>query len=303
MFKHILVPLDGSKLAEAALPPACLLAEKLGTAVTLFHVIESKSPGGIHGEHHLTRSDEAQRYLETTARQAFPAGVKVECHVHTSEARNVALSIVEHTSELAPDLIVMCAHGEGGLRDLMVGSIAQQVVSQCRIPVLLIQPKAGMDTTAAGFEKLAVALDGNPQHETCLEVGGELALNLGAGLHLVMVVHTPGTLKGKRAATGKLLPAATSAMLEIHEEAAVEYLTAKAVTWQKKGLAVTAEVRRGDPATRIVEACERVNASLLVLGTHGKAGMGAFWAGSVAPRVTALTHLPLLFVPAHRREV
>ena len=61
MFKHLLVPLDGSPLAEAALPAAAYLAQKLGASVTLLHVIEQDAPQEIHGERHLTDPDEAQR--------------------------------------------------------------------------------------------------------------------------------------------------------------------------------------------------------------------------------------------------
>jgi nucleotide-binding universal stress UspA family protein len=59
MFKHLLVPLDGSRLAEAALPAAACLAEQLGASITLIHIIERDASGEIHGERHLTTPDEA----------------------------------------------------------------------------------------------------------------------------------------------------------------------------------------------------------------------------------------------------
>ena len=68
MFKHLLVPLDGSHLAEAALPAAACLAEHLDASITLIHIIERDVSGEIHGEHHLTTPAEANAYLEAVAR-------------------------------------------------------------------------------------------------------------------------------------------------------------------------------------------------------------------------------------------
>jgi nucleotide-binding universal stress UspA family protein len=60
---------------------------------------------------------------------------------------------------------------------------------------------------------------------------------------------------------------------------------------------VTAEVQRGDPAALIVRAAERISADLVVLGTHGRTGLEAFWSESVAPQVISRAHTPLLLVP------
>ena len=148
MFKHILVPLDGSKLAEAALPAAASLAQTLNAPVTLFHIMEKHAPQEIHKDRHLTRADEAQAYLEEVAKRAFPPKVKVERHVHTAAVNDVPGSIVEHaTTEFQPGLIVMCTHGSSGVRGLLYGSNAQQVVAQGTTPLLLIKP--GVEASAA----------------------------------------------------------------------------------------------------------------------------------------------------------
>jgi nucleotide-binding universal stress UspA family protein len=124
MFKHLLVPLDGSHLAEAALPAAACLAEHLGASITLIHIIERDVSGEIHGERHLKTPAEAHAYLEAVAGRAFPAEIHVACHVHTVGTADLPQSILDHVEELAPDLIVMCTHGSGGLRDFLFGNIA-----------------------------------------------------------------------------------------------------------------------------------------------------------------------------------
>lgn len=113
-----------------------------------------------------------------------------------------------------------------------------------------------------------------------------------------MVVYTLATLPSEQAATSRLLPAATSAMLDITETSAQDYLQEKATSFQQEGLNASWEVRRGDPASNIIDSAEQSNSDLIVMATHGKSGIGAFWAGSVAPKVITQTHIPLLLVPA-----
>jgi nucleotide-binding universal stress UspA family protein len=123
MFKNILVPLDGSKLAEAAILVAASLAKTLNAPVTLLHIIEKDAPQEIHKEHHITNADEASAYLEDLAKRAFPVSVKVDWHVHTAAVKDIAASIVEHAmTEFQPDLIVMCTHGKRGVRELLFGT-------------------------------------------------------------------------------------------------------------------------------------------------------------------------------------
>lgn len=299
MLKHLLVPLDGSHMSEAALGPAAELVRRLKMTVTLIHVIEENPPDTIHGETHLRDSEEACRYLDGLAQQAFPLDADVESHVHTEEVRNVARSILNHAGEFGSDLIVMCAHGEGGLRDLFVGSIAQQIIGLGRVPVLLLRPDEDGRMAPVQFERIMVALDSNPEHDAGLSLAGDLAVALGAQLHLVSVVPTLETLRGEHAAAGRLLPATAGAMLDMSRQVTVDTLNQRARIWQARGVAVSGEVPRGDPADQIVAAARRWNAGVLVLGTHGKSGMGAFWAGSVSPQVTRQTRIPLLLVPVH----
>lgn len=300
MFQHILVPLDGSKLAEAALPAAAWLSQKLGAAVTLIHIIEQDAPQEVHGEHHLTSDEEACRYLGAIEESHFPAG-NVTSHVHTEKVQDVARSIAEHSGELKPDLIVMCTHGKTGWRDIVVGSIAQQVIGRSDVPILLIHPVEDEPVEDRGggaiFKKALVALDASPEHEAALPIAGELARKLEIPLHLLTVVYTLGSLPGERAASGWMLPNTTRAMLDMVEETAAERLEALAATWRATGFSVSTEVRRGNPAQQILAGAKSAQVGMIVLATHGKAGMDAFWSGSVSPKVVSATHLPVLLIP------
>ncbi len=118
MFKHVLVPLDGSQLAESVLPAVAWLAKRLGASITLIHIIEEGPSATIHGDRHLTQPDEAEAYLGEVAdrlRDQDGVATPVECHVHTTDKgeSDVARSIVDHAADLEPDLIVLVPHGSG----------------------------------------------------------------------------------------------------------------------------------------------------------------------------------------------
>ncbi len=298
MFTHLLVPLDGSSLAEQALPAAAYLARLTSAHVTLLHLIERNPPDEVHHhDRHLTNATEATAYLDEVRERAF-TDVTVECHVHTTEIDDVARAIVEHISELAPDLVVMCTHGQGGLRRRLFGSKAQQVIALNNTPMLLIPPAPD---ARAGFRctRIVVLLDGNVEHEEGLRTSGELARLCQAALHLVYVIPTVDRLKGDDLATGRLMPHTMAVILDMQQEEAAEYLGCHIVDLREAGLTVSAEVARGEVVKTILDAAKRQQADLIAFGTHAKSGMDAIWEGSLTPVISDRSPAPLLLVPIH----
>jgi nucleotide-binding universal stress UspA family protein len=296
--KNILIPLDGSHLAETVLPLASMLASLSHARLILFHVIEQDAPDQVHGEHHLTDQLEASTYLEKI-RQSLPKDLRVDQHVHSSAEKDVATSIVEHTKEMGVDLIVMCAHGQSGLQKRIFGNIAQQVLNMGDVPVLLLSPEKEQPIEPSECQCILVPLDGDPDHEAGLEMAVELSGIYQAKLHLVMVVHETSTLPGEQAATAVLLPNVTSALLDLECEEAELYLAELMGKLLDQHISVTGEIQRGDPARQIARAASDVKADMIVLGTHSKSAMDAFWFGSVTPKLASQTHIPLLLVPVH----
>jgi nucleotide-binding universal stress UspA family protein len=298
MFKNILVPLDGSNLSEASLGPAAYLAKTLKSQVTLFHVIEQAAPTEIHKERHLTQPEEANAYLQEVAKHAFPTNIEVKTHVHTAAVSNVAFSIVDHKPDLAYDLIVICTHGRGGVRDLLFGSIAQQVVATGTIPLLVIKTKI----PSFELKKILIPLDPDSIHDASLVVAESLAKSFKAEFHLLSIIPTLSTLGDEQSAAGNLMPATTHAYLDLKVDNVKKDLQTHIDTLDKDNVKVTAEVARGDPASLIVKAAEQSGADMVILSTHRKAGMGAFWARSVAPKVAQKTKTPLLLIPLSQNE-
>jgi nucleotide-binding universal stress UspA family protein len=284
MFNHILLPLDGSVLAESVLP-------------ALVHIIEKDGQAVVHGERHLTQPAEAEAYLSQIRQRAFAPETAVSLHVHESAMQDVAQGIVDHQDELTPDLIVMCSHGRGGFRDLVFGSIAQQVITSGRVPVLLVRPQAADGQKPFECRSILAPTDGRPHHEEGLLTAARLAQATRARLNLIAVAPTLETLAGRQAATGRFMPGATRTMLEIVEDELRSYLGGMAERFQAEGVAVSALVGRGDPAALIARNAETTHADIIVFATHGKAGTKAFWAHSIGAKVLTQTSLPALLVP------
>ncbi|MGE5682993.1 MAG: universal stress protein [Bacillota bacterium] len=302
MFKNMLVPLDGSHLAESVLPAAAYLADKLEASVTLIHVIEKDAPSSIHGEKHLDNPAEAEAYLKNISVTSFSQNINVTYHVHEDKVKNVAQSIVEHSGEFNPDLIIMCTHGHGGMRDFLYGSIAQKVIGMGKTPVLLIQPQTDNIIQSFKCELMLVPVDGNPEHERALSVAEDIAKACSSRLHLLMAVPVFGSLSGEWTSPSKFLPGTTTRMMEMVAASSQEYLSNLKNTISGLGIAVTSETFREDPEDAIIDSSRHSSADIVVLGTHGKSGMEAFWSGSVTAKITRAIKKPILLVPIKKPE-
>ena len=134
----IMVPLDGSMLAEAALSTACDFAARDGATISLLRAAEAMSrPGADAVEAQVTAIREAEEYLAAVVRRLADKGItRVEPHVWYGPA---AAAIVEAASAQKADLVVMCTHGRSGLGRLVLGSVAESVLRGTTTPILIVR--------------------------------------------------------------------------------------------------------------------------------------------------------------------
>jgi nucleotide-binding universal stress UspA family protein len=295
---RFLVPLDGSRLAESVLSVVEQMASRFHAHVTLLHIVEQHPPAAIHGERHLTGVAQAQAYLEEIAVHLRSSGITVEIHVHEEKEDNVAQSIVQHFQELHADLVIMCTHGHGGIREILFGSKALQALQQGTQSILLLFP--GKDDSVSPFklQHILVPLDGTVAHEPSLPVAITLARTFGAELHLVLVIPTLATLSGEQAVSGLLLPSTTRAILDLSLQEAEAYLQHSVAHCNTEGIVAHAEVLRGDIVPQLLGLAERLHVDLIVLASHGRTGLDALFTGSVASRIAGRKIRPLLLVRA-----
>jgi nucleotide-binding universal stress UspA family protein len=138
MFKKILVPLDGSKLAEKILPRVEWLAKIHGGEVTLLRVALAHTfPGQDPVQHQLNAVKEAEEYLAKAEEWMRSVGVSVKTVVRYG---NDAQEIVDHARDRDFDLIAMSTHGRTGLTQFVLGSVANKVINTATVPILLYRP-------------------------------------------------------------------------------------------------------------------------------------------------------------------
>lgn len=142
--EHILVALDGSDMAEKALPAAADLARASGADLTLLHVVSSTATMGprlfpIMPDDVVTAMEKADAYLDEVAERLRDQGLEVDVQVAEHEVPSHA--IVEVARRLGADLIAMATHGYGGLRRALLGSVADKVLRSSPLPVLLVRPQ------------------------------------------------------------------------------------------------------------------------------------------------------------------
>lgn len=298
--RSVLVPLDGSRLAEAVMPLVGRLAKAVDARVMLLHVLEDHSPEEIHGEHHLSEANGAQAYLHDVADTLRAAGVEeIALHVHENREHDVARAIVQHANEFAVDLVVLANHGSGGMREFLFGTIAQKVIRQGTIPVITVPVRHLSDMPPySGLKSIVMALNGTAEAEAALEPTVWIAQGYDVPVRVAAAVETAATMTGENRVIASMIPSATRAVLQIQEEATREYLKGVVALLEARGVRASSVMLRGDPADAITTEAIQSGAGLLVLATHGRSGLGGLWAGSVGSRVLVKYGKPLLLVHA-----
>jgi nucleotide-binding universal stress UspA family protein len=302
----LLVPLDGSPLAEQALPLARTLAALAPTSVHLLRVITPSLVQtlvrheavllGAAGDTLGNRDEqvdrmrealesEAERYLE---RQASALAAQVS-EVHYEVVFGMpAEQIIAAATRYSDSLIVMATHGKGGLLRWALGSVTARVLQTTSHPVLVARGSElgkGLPASPA-LRRIMVALDGSPTAERALPLAAGLARAAHADVLLVQVINpvdSPIATLSADAATGRL------------RELAFGYLDriAEGIT-RDVGRHITTIVPVGHVAEEIVEEASRKHIDLIVLGRHGLGGALPAFLGGTAEKVSQASAVPLL---------
>jgi nucleotide-binding universal stress UspA family protein len=148
-FHRLLMPLDGSALAEQILEPALELARLMQAECTLLHIVEPLILPGYSPVGHVAALDvraneallhEAEQYMEMIAQRVQAEGISA--HIEVVLDTQVGGAIVRAAAESAIDLIAIATHGRSGLARVLIGSVADKVVRASEIPVLVYRPTA-----------------------------------------------------------------------------------------------------------------------------------------------------------------
>jgi len=302
MFKKLLVPLDGSALAEQALGQAAAIARQTGATIDVVTVHQSGAFDGYGDEPaNLEQWAQEHEYLESVASD-LAAGASIAV-THSMLTGDPAPMICRRASDCEADLIVMTSHGRTGFNRLWFGSVADGVVQCSSIPVLMLRPLAGDARRGAAqplFERVVVPLDGSATAQQILAPVIALARCSGARVTLLGVVQP---IPSASYSPATLLPYAVlmndSSVTDIQVASATKELTALAGTVAMDGAGpVDAQVVVApNVASGIVEFARSHDADLIALSTHGR-GASRLLIGSVADKVLRAGRLPMLILRA-----
>jgi len=297
MFTKLLIPLDGSRLAEQALPTATQLASAMKADLDLVAV--HPRPNAVATQGTIDRSikswSDADRYIEQRASaleaktrlavtHIVPAGEPVEC-------------ICARAADVGADLIVMTSHGRTGFSRFWMGSVADGVVRRSSIPVLMLRALEEQDATPAArqFRRILVPLDGSKLAEEALGPAGDLAIALDADVVLLHVVHPVPLVNVdfEMAWSGPMATDDAATRLLMNQSRA--YLARIGTRLGERGVKrVTEHVSlAGNTATAIIALAKERQVDAIAMSTHGR-GVSRLVMGSVADKVMRGSDLPLL---------
>jgi nucleotide-binding universal stress UspA family protein len=285
-YTEILVPLDGSKLAEQILPYARALAEAFRIPVELLRVDEPELIPPY------SSAQPAGDYLAEIGRRCFPPSAQVNCGVGPGKPAEV---IVDRAGRAPGTLIAMATHGGSGVRRWLLGSVASKVVQTAKNPLLLVRPIEDVDAAKpVRLKTIYVPLDGSGLAEGVLADVKEFAGKMNLEVCLVRVYPSPpeSYLVGEGLST----PALGRLREQIREEAEV-YLTGKTNELQAEGLSRVCRIAiEGDAAGEIIDVARKTPDNMLAMATHGRSGLGRLVLGSVTEKVVHHSRDPVLIV-------
>lgn len=300
MYKRILVPLDGSDIAEQAMPYAQLLTRGLKANIELLRVystppaeLSDPARGVYLSQICETFKNMAEDYLGEQAAILRKEGLSVATVVLEGDAAGHIVS----EAEKEPDtLIVICSHGRSGITRWVMGSVTDKVLRATSAPMLIIRPKAdGTLVQNLELKDIIVPLDGSPLGEEVLSHAVNLSKEFGLGVTLLRAIPSAAEYFSYM---DYPIPNYDELYQQVEEDAK-QYLEETRQRISQQGTPrVEARLILGNAAGAITDYARDVPNSIIAMTTHGRSGVGRWVLGSVADRVVRHSGNPVLLVRA-----
>ena len=299
MMNHILVPLDGSTLAECVLPHVAAIAPVANARVTLLHVLQQTQNGRATPavdpvEWHLQKQN-TEKYLEQIVNRLKEGGILGVEHVILEG--NSASSVIDFARSNNVDLIVLSTHGHSGLSGWNVSGVVQKILLRSYKSTLLVRaymPSAA-GITKVRYKRLFVGMDGSPRSEFVLPFAINLAQFHKSQLILETVIEKPRTIN--RMPVSEEIAELVNQFVEKNFQAASHYFKQLLAQFSTKDLKIKTHISVGDHAIAVLhDMAEESNADLVLLVAHGETGERRWPYGSVTTSFIAYGNTSLLIM-------
>jgi nucleotide-binding universal stress UspA family protein len=304
MFQKILVPLDGSPLAEEAMNTAMAIAKEVRAEVLLLRSIQpvyTMMPV-VAGEYEwiwpeYAREDsrrEIRDYLNSI-KSRFECA---ECAISTfAQEGDPASVIVDTAEEESVDLIVMSTHGQTGVRRAVFGSVTERVLHSVACPVLVTRTKEPI-------RRILITLDGSELAERALEPALEIARALSASI-ILLRINEILPVSPVEAATGWEweVPEPKQRLMGELRQAAESYLREVVLRHNLNPADVQTIVLDGSPVDRVQEFARLYGIDMIAMSTHGHTGLRRWLYGSVTLKVMRASECSMLIIRPPAEEL
>jgi nucleotide-binding universal stress UspA family protein len=291
----MLIPLDGSKVAEQVLPYARFLAKALTIPVELLGIVDpaplaafSNPSQGRHIDRLVAEAMSGTTlYLESSARSF--ARVQVKCSVLKGTPQEV---IIEKAAVDEKTLIVMATHGRSGIQRWLLGSVADKVLHGATNHLFLVRAgEQGNTDGEAILKTVVVPLDGSPLAEKALSCVEELAKKMKLELVLMRAYALPPAVSAEE------YGAYTDELIDQLEAESRDYLAEKVNEMKGKGFGnVSSVINLGYGAEEIITLARNTPDNFIAMCTHGRSGVKRWVLGSVTERVVRHSGDPVLII-------
>lgn len=297
MYRSLLVPLDGSRFGEHALPLALTIARRAGCSIHLVRVhvpftplsADSLSPFSYEVEVKVMEQERA--YLDGVMKQL--ANVSTVPVTTALLEGPVAETMQEYALTSGADLIVMTTHGYGPLSRFWLGSVADEMMRRATAPVLLVRPhEEPLDLVSEpALHHILIPLDGSLQAEQAIACANTLGTVMQSEYTLLRVYGADIDAVSLSAVAQSERESGTE-QLRRHAE---DYLNRVAGHLQQQGHTVQTQAVQGrHPASVILDTALSRPVDLIALETHGHRGLRRLFLGSVADKVIRGASMPIL---------
>jgi len=282
IFKKILVPLDGSGEGKSVLPYVRDLAQRFDATIYIIGVGIGSKRRRVNYllKEYINEISEELRGEKISAQPVMNYGVPADEIITCAEKNNI-------------DLIAMATHGRGGISRWWVGSVAERVICESTIPVLLVRSKYIDETEAirkATIKTIIAPLDGSDVGESALINARAIASKTGASIYLLHIITPPAGIEVN------LFGSDLKGIIKAMNNTAENYLSGIAEDLKNKGIPTKSKVMEGDPANTIVEEAKKHQDCIIAMSTHGRSGIARWILGSVADKVLHEATIPIWLV-------
>ncbi len=298
MIKHILVPLDGSSLAECVLPHATAIALANNARITLLHVLErpSKSTGSLTIDplEWQIKKREGAAYLDRINALLSGSGVLIESVIGEGQS---AEYIIDYAINNTIDLIALSSHGRSGLSGWNVSGVVQKIILRSHKSILLVRAykMSRAELTGLRYRHLFVGLDCSPRSEYILPTATAMAQFFNAHITIGTVVRKPELLNRFPLSEEEL--ETIERISDRNMQIVSHYFEQLTAQFAPQGIDLQTRLRAGDNVISVLhDMVAESGADLVMLVAHGRSGDPRFAYGSVATSFIAYGTTALLIV-------